>query len=136
MAFSNNDIDLMFVTGLIAEVIGKLENMTPEEVMAEARRRAAKQRERMMKKHAAFQAAFANVTDKQSLRIAQMESRGYKSGGKIMQDRRSGNVAVLLVNDNIWNGEKGRIGTKLMMVYPDGTSNETFEKKISVRKEF
>lgn len=119
----------------IADIVALMTGLTQEQVLAECRLRAERARQRQIAKNARFEAGLLRITDQQALRIGQMESRGYKFN-KMWQDRTTQNVAVLLVNDNIWNSEKGRIGTKLMMVYPDGKTTETMEKTISIRKTF
>lgn len=120
----------------IAGLVGAITGQTPEQVLANARAKAAASRARMQRANARYYAALSNVTDKQALRIDQQVSRGWRQTSQLWQNRATGNVAIMLVNDQLWNSEKGRMGKKLMMVYPDGTSNETFEKTISIRKQF
>lgn len=119
----------------IADIVSMMTGLTQEQVLAECRVRAERARQRQIAKNARFEAGLRRITDQQALRIGQRESQGYKFN-KMWQDRTTQNVAVLLVNDNIWNGAKGRIGTKMMVVYPDGSTTETMEKTISLRKTF
>jgi hypothetical protein len=112
-----------------------LTGLSADEIMAQARQRAERSRRSAIAKNQRFAAALERLTDTQSLRITQQESRGYKFN-KMWQNKHSLNVAVLLVNNNIFNPVKGRIGTKLMVVYPDGTSTETFEKTVTLKHNF
>lgn len=116
--------------------IANLLNTTPEEVAAQiaARREAA--RRNFARKNARYTAALACMSDIQSVVIDSLEANGAKMAGKVYQNRRSGRVAVMMVKNQVWNGIKGRCMDKLMMVYPDGSRTETFEKSISIKKEF
>lgn len=125
-AFEINDFNILLgiVNGLLDT------NLTVDQLRAQAERRAAAYRHRVARSNARYQAMLECMTDVQTARLAQQSARGYKIN-KMLQDRQTGKVAALLVNDQLWNGAKGKIGTKIMLVYADGTTHETFEKKIT-----
>lgn len=101
-----------------------------------AQNEVRRQRERTRRNNASFAQLLSQTSDKQALLISQHESRGYKVN-KVYFNRsdKSGNVGVMLVNRQIWNDVKGRMGTKIVMIYADGGISATFEKSISIRKE-
>lgn len=125
-AFDHDDFNILLgiVNGLLKT------DITVDELLAQAQRRAAAYRQRVARNNARHQAMLECMTDAQTARLAQQTARGYKLN-KMLQDRRTGKVAAMLVNDQLWNGAKGKIGTKIMLVYADGTTHETFEKKIT-----
>lgn len=109
-------------------------NMSEEELQAYAHEQALRARERAAKRNAKFAAWLNLSTDIQALRIDKLEVDGMKAT-KIWKGRASGNVAVMLQKEGVYNHETGRIGTKLAMVYPDGRHQFAFGK-IAVRSEW
>lgn len=75
------------------------------------------------------------MSDVQMALVAKAEQEGHVLV-KFYQDRHSRHVAAMLVKEKVWNGAKGRIGRKLLMVYPDGSRSETMERSISIRQSF
>jgi hypothetical protein len=125
-SFDTDDLNILL--GLVNSLMNT--TMTIAELRERAQRRAAAYRQRVSRNHARYQAMLQCMTDAQTARLAQQTARGYKIN-KMLQDLKTGKVAAMLVNDNLWNGEKGKIGTKIMLVYADGTTQDTFEKKIN-----
>jgi hypothetical protein len=101
----------------------------------EARQQIRRKRERTIRNNASFAQLLSQTTDKQAHILSMKESDGYKVN-KVYFNRTDprGNVAIMLVKAEVWNGEKGRMGRKLAMLYSDGTIVSTFEKSINIRK--
>lgn len=117
----------------VTDIINVLED--PQRLaalQAEARRKAM---ERIARNNARFEAWLGLMTDAQKDRVIELEASGAKIN-KVYKRNGVARVAVMMVKRGVWNDAKGAPGTKLMMVYGDGTTNQTFEKSISIRKEF
>jgi hypothetical protein len=125
-AFEVNDFNILL--GLINSLSGT--DISMEDMLARAQQRALAYRRRVARGNARYQAMLECMTDAQTARLAQQTARGFKLN-KMLQSRQTGKVAAMLVNDQLWNGAKGKIGSKIMLVYADGTTHETFEKKIT-----
>lgn len=115
----------------LARVLGT----TPEQLQAYVDARREQARQRVARNNQRYREALHSMTDVQSLVVDKHEASGYKIN-KLYVNRYSQRVAVMLVKRAVWNSAKGKIGCKLMMVYPDGSSSETFERSISIREEF
>jgi hypothetical protein len=112
-----------------------LMGLTPEEFKDYVQKSKAAAKMRVIKKNLKFQANLALATDVQTLIADKLESEGAKFSGKIWRNRRSGNICMLY-SQGTWDSAKGRIGRKLIMIYPDGSVSKTFEKSISIKSEF
>lgn len=127
-----NNEDMMFeIKEIVASFLGV--SIGQLEYHIAAKREAA--RRRNANKNAAYRSAAEQMTDIQSAVIEKLECEGAKLQNQLWQNRASGNVARMMVKE-AWNGAKGRVMSKLIMVYPDGTRTETFEKTISIKKVF
>lgn len=115
-----------------AAVLGK----TPDQLRYEFERYRSKQARRVARHNAAFYDALERITKTQAAAIQALRSLGATPWPKLRQHRDSGNVVIFLSRESVWNDVKGRMGRKIYAVYPDGTRSETFERSISVRKEF
>jgi|SRR5579863_372136 len=103
------------------------------EAYVEARREKARQRfERHQRK---WGAALAALTDVQAVLVSQAEADGH-SINKLYTNRASRRTAVMMVKYPVWDNRKHRMGTKLLMVYPDGSRSTTMEKSISIKQSF
>jgi hypothetical protein len=118
----------------IAEILANLFKVSPEALAAYVQERQEAARRRMMSKRASWERSVRAMTNVQSVIIDDMTHDGYQLN-KSWTNRASGRVAFMLVKE-LWNSAKGRVGTKLVMVYPDGSRVETFEKTISVKQVF
>lgn len=114
--------------------IAKLLSMTPEMLRVKMEQdRAARQR-RLAKKAAKWQMAMGQMTDLQGAAVDSLVAGG-ASINRIAMHQVSGNVAVMLTRP-LWDTMKGRMGTKLYLVYPNGKYTATFEKKITIDPDF
>ena len=130
--FANDLKSPMSDIAVLINQIAALLNKTPEQVEREVAARKAARANR----NAKFHDALDRCTDIQQLVIEKLVQGGARPPKKLMENRRTGNVAVMLTKFEVWNGAKGRVMPKLMVVYPDGSRTETFEKSISIKKEF
>jgi hypothetical protein len=117
------------------EAVGKVFGMSTEQVRQECLRLAANRRARIANRNAAYERALARQTDIQELVISKLISSGHSLQPRLWESCTTGRVARMLTKQ-VWNGAKGRMGMKLVMVYPDGSQSETLEKTISIRKDF
>ena len=119
----------------LAGIIGSATGRSTESVLAEVAHRGQKERQRVARNNARYDAAAARITPAQQARIDALVAAGARRDSRLQQSRRSGLVAVLL-SKQAWWGARGRMGRKLMFVYPDGTVTETFERSIDLRADF
>lgn len=122
------------MTADLADILAKIFNITSDDLAAYVSRRQEASRRRLMSKRAAWERSVRAMTDVQSVIIDDLTHDGYELQ-KSWTNRASGRVAYLLVKQ-LWNPAKGRIGSKLVMVYPDGSQTTTFEKTISIKQQF
>jgi len=78
-------------------------------------------------------AAIDAFTDVQLALITKMEQEGF-AVNKLWTYQ--GRTAVMMVKRQVWDASKGRMGTRLTMVYPDGSRVTTMERTITVRRTF
>jgi Tfp pilus assembly protein PilV len=107
------------------------------ELKAMAQAEMQRRRDRIARNNARFDRLLSQMTDKQANAVSMLESNGYKVNQVFYKKNNPyGNVAVMMVKEQVWNGEKGRLGRKLLVAYADGTNASTFEKSISMRPVF
>lgn len=123
------------ISDYLYEVVAKALQTTPEKLRADFANKQRQRRERVARSNAAYYDAMESVTVMQETVIGSLEAQGAKRQKQIWQNRASGNIAVMMVKE-AWDGQKMKMGRKLIMVYPDGTMSQTFEKSISIKKEF
>lgn len=117
----------------LAKSLAHAMNVSFEQIEAWIEARRAKDRQRLARHNAKWEAWLRLISDAQELRRFERERNGYR----LFHMRRMGQrVALVMQKDKVWNSEKGRMGTKLAVIYPDGSSAETFERSISVRPSF
>jgi hypothetical protein len=92
-------------------------------VKAEEARRKANQARRA----ARFANMLAHSTTIQLLRTDALEQSGYTIT-KAWQKKSTGRIAVMCQKTGVWDDIKMKMGTKLVMVYPDGRRQEAFGK--------
>lgn len=119
----------------LCQIIAKALGTTPKALEAHIAARREQERRRVASNNARYAAALRAMTDVQAMLVAQAEREGHRIS-HLRQDRRSGNVAVLMFKEKVWDGAKGRMGMKLLMVYPDGSRATTMEKRISLKQSF
>ena len=117
--------------GLVSAALG----VTPEHIRMQIEQRRAKLQRRAARNNARYFEALERITKEQMQTIQALRALGAKTWSKLRQDKVSGNVCIFLSRE-VWNGAKGRMGTKIYAVYPDGSRSETFERSISVRSQF
>jgi hypothetical protein len=106
-------------------------------LMEIARAEMQRRRERIARNNAKYDRLLTQMTDKQANKISQLESNGYKINQVFYKKNDvRGNIAVMLVKEQVWNDEKGKIGRKLVVMYADGTQDSTFDRAIAMRKVF
>lgn len=123
------------IIGMLVEMIATATNMTETEVIAEVKRRAAAARKRIAVKNAKYQVGIDRITDKQALRVTQFSAKGF-AFNSLYQNRNSGNVAVMLYKEQVYNPMTQKVGGKTMMVYPDGHTNEEYGSKCKIEPTF
>jgi hypothetical protein len=102
-----------------------------------ARAEMQRRRERVARNNAKYDRLLTQMTDKQANTICSLEGNGYKINQVFYKKNDSyGNIAVMLVKEQVWNDEKGKIGRKIVVVYADGMQDSTFDKAISMRNVF
>ena len=106
----------------------------PAKLAAYERAYEARREQRIANHAKRVRAMVARITAIQDGFVQEYKRQG-ATVNKYFRDRYSDNVAVMLTKQG-WNSAKGRIGTKIIMVYPDGTRAETFERTISIKKSF
>ena len=119
----------------IMMMIAKLENMTPEEVERSYQRRLAERKMRIARHEARWQSLLNRMTEKCLEKVDAVKRQG-GSINKLYTHKYSGNVAAMMVRPNVWDGAKGKMGRKIIMIYPDGSQVETLEKTISIKRDF
>ncbi len=124
-----------FVNELWAIVAQSL-NTTPDALKAQQRAQQERRAARRESQNARYYAALDRITPQQAKVLADLRAQGARVWDKLRQHRESGNVCIFLSRSPVFNDAKGRMGTKLYAVYPDGTRTETFERSISVRAKF
>ncbi len=117
------------------EIIARASGLSVEQLRIDIARQRAKREARVRTNNARFDAALERITDIQQVVIDRLEREGYRANSRIWIDARSRNIARTF-SKRVWDTRKGAMGTKLVTVYPDGTRNETFEKRITIRKSF
>jgi hypothetical protein len=111
------------------------ENSVPEILRQMARDAARKRRERVMRNNMRYEQALSQMTDKQSLETSKLEGNGYKINQVFWHKQDpQGNVAVMMVKDQVYDDISGKVKQKIVVVYSNGTFDSTFEKKITMRK--
>lgn len=116
---------------VIADALGT----TPERVQEYIEQRREVARRRVERRNSRYAEALASLTDVQSVLVDKFEADTCEVN-KLYVSRQTRRVAVMMVKWKVWWPEKGKIGRKIIMIYPDGTTSQTFEKTISVRKDF
>jgi len=119
------------LTDLLAQILGT----TPEQIQAHIQAKQAAARRRIAANNARYEQALRAMTDTQSCVVDSLVAKGNRLQSEIWINKSTRNIALMLTMQ-CWNSMKGRMGIKITMVYPDGTTNSTFEKTISLRKEF
>jgi hypothetical protein len=121
---------------IIELLLADPDNMHPDlKAMAEAEMQ--RRRDRIARNNARFERLLSQMTNKQANAVSMLESNGYKINQVFYKKSKPyGNVAVMMVKEQVWNGDKGRMGRKLLVAYADGTNASTFEKSISMRPVF
>jgi len=141
---SNNDKAVREVNAHIARELNALMGYYLEngvEGLEQAMREMAihemnKRRERIARNNAKLAALMSQVTDRQANSIYKNEANGYKFNQVIFSKRNPrGNVAVMLVKEQVYNEMTGRMGKKTMVVYSDGHVDSTFDKSIQISKD-
>lgn len=120
---------------LLRESIAACLRVPVEQLDAYIAQRREQRRRHAAAKNARYAQALSHVTDVQACVVERLQQDGYLLADKMWQDKQSLNVARLL-SKRCWNAAKGQISTKLVMVYPDGSRAETFERSISIRKTY
>lgn len=123
--------DFDFLIDVIAPAIG----LTSDQLRDDMVRHHAKRKARIQRSNQLYADALNELTDKQTDIITKREADGWKIN-KVWQNKVSFRTAVMLVKKPIWDSSKNRLGTKLAMVYPDGSITETFERSVTVKQEF
>lgn len=124
-------MDRALVNALIELIFNAAERdakMTDEERQALVQQRLAEQRRRTAQRNARFARMLANATDMQQARISKLENEQNMTAVKLWQKRDTGRIAVMMQKEGVWDQKTGRIRTKLVMVYPDGRFQESFQK--------
>lgn len=119
----------------LCEIIARSLGTTPEALQAHIEARREQERRRVESNNARYARALRSMSDVQAMLVAQAEREGHKIS-HLRIDRHSGNVAVLMFKEKVWDGAKGRMGIKLLFIYPDGTRTTTMEKRISLKQSF
>jgi len=129
-----NNTDLAIFNDIMG-MIARLENSTPEEIERQYQRRLQERKMKIARHEARWQALLNRMTEKCLEKVDGVKRQG-GSINKLYTHKYSGNVAAMMVRPNVWDGVKGKMGRKLIMVYPDGSQVETFEKTISIKRDF
>ncbi len=119
----------------LLDLTAKILGTTPENVRAQVAQRQEQARRRIERNNYRYGQALAAMTDVQSCVVDKLEADTCRIN-KLYVNRQSGNVAVMMVKSAVWWQAKGKIGRKLIMVYPDGTTSDTFERTISIRRDY
>jgi hypothetical protein len=125
----SNDIDPL------VDSLAKALGISSDDLREDLAKRRARIANKVASNNARFYAALNAMTDEQTAVVDRHMANGYHVN-KVLVDTRSGRTAVLMVKRPVWWPAKGIMGRKLLVVYPDSKSAETFEKSISIRKEF
>lgn len=120
---------------MLMESLARAIGVPVERIAAEIAKRQAADRRRLARHAARWAGALAALTDVQAVLLAKSEQDGCTLN-KFFIDRASGHVAPMLVKEKVWDGARHRMGRKLLVIYPDGSSTTTMEKSISVRRSF
>lgn len=119
----------------IAEAVARSLGVPIEHLESYVAARRAEAQRRLERHKARWFGAVASMTDVQSVLVDKADREGHVLV-KFLIDRHSGNVAALMQKTKVWNGAKGRMGTKLLVIYPDGTQTTTMERSISIKRSF
>lgn len=93
-----------------------------------------KRRDRIARNNAKYQQLLTQMTNKQANVVSMRDSQGYKVNQVVYNKRRpEGNVAVMLVKDAVFDVDSGKVKQKIIVVYSDGTQDETFQRSIQMR---
>jgi hypothetical protein len=125
------DEELNYLLELVAAAVGQ----TPDQLRADIARKRARAAHRAGQQNRRYYDALTHVTPKQAKKVQELRQGGATLQSRIRQDRRSLNVAMFLHQDK-WDSAKGRMGSQMYAVYPDGSVVTTFEKSISVKSSF
>lgn len=119
------------LASMVAQLLGCSVEQLAERVHAQ--RDAA--RRGVERNNLRFAAALRSMSDVQALVVENRGREGYKVS-KLLVSRSSERVAVMMQKRPVWDTVRNKMGGSLMMIYPDGTTSQTFERSISIRKEF
>lgn len=124
-----NELDALF------DILAKGMGVSKEQVLAQVARQRQRRAQRAVRANERYAEALEQITPKQLAMINELRAAGARVQSRIWQNRRSGNVCVILSAER-FNSARGRIMHKLFAVYPDGTRSETFERSISIRTDY
>ncbi len=116
----------------VAEILSTLLKVPEGALLAHIRAKQEAARRKVANQNARYAAALERMTDVQSVIVEHLQQDGYTMG----VIRLCGNRVAPVLQKQFWNQAKGRMGTKLTIVYPDGTRTATFERSISVKGSF
>jgi len=124
--------DFLELVNVLAPALG----MTPDQLLGQIAARKARAERQAQRASARYTDALHHITVEQAAQIELLRSEhSARMQSGIRQHRVSENVVVFMQAQK-WNAAVGRMGTKLYAVYPDGSRSETFERSISVRRDF
>jgi hypothetical protein len=122
------------LTKLLFDCLYNPDAIDPE-IRAACRELIARRKERIIRNNVKYDQLLTQITDKQSLTISKNDGNGYKINQVFFHKMDvTGNVAVMMVKDAVYDEVSGKVKQKIIVVYSDGTLDSTFEKKITIRK--
>lgn len=120
----------------LAAMVARCMGITVEQLAEQVRARREAAKRRVERNNARFAEALSRISEAQALIVEKKQAEGYKIA-KLLVSRSSENVAVMLSKRPVWDPAKHAMGGKLLVVYPTPPLTcETFERSISIRKEF
>lgn len=119
----------------IAEAMARALNVPFATLEAYVEEAARKRRAKAAAQNARFSAALTRLTDRQVALLQKHECDG-ATLDRLFVNRRTNNVAAMLVKPRVWDGAKGKMAKKLIVLYPDGSSAVTLERSISMKETY
>lgn len=113
----------------LLEIAASFTGKSQSQIVAEIEARKAALRRRAARHNARYQAMVHSMDDFQAAKVDTLEAQGYRT---IRMLQKGDAVAAMLQKDQVWNGIKGRLSAKLVVVYAGGKTSETFERSISI----
>lgn len=116
----------------LADILAPYFGTTGQQILADIAKKKQQRVRRVALNNARFEASVKQGSSEKSDALV-------RDGYRIIRtftSRTTGRVAVMLQKDKVWDSAKGRIGTALAIVYPDGSVSKTMEKRISLRQDF